>query len=89
MPPSRDQPTRLELAASSVKPSAKSRRGLKPSSVRALLMSAKQWRMSPVRALPRISGFKSSRPIAAAKVSAMRRIERSSPLPMLIVSNSE
>ena len=71
-------------SASSREPSSKSSAGSKPSSSRGQLMSAKQWRMSPARALPVISGVRLGRPIAAASMlgDIADRV-RPAPLPTL------
>ena len=57
---------RSTQSASSPRLSAKPRRGTKPERLRASEISAKQWRMSPIRAFPSISGSICCRSIAAA-----------------------
>src|SRR4051794_27602013 len=74
---------RATHSASAASPCAKSRFGAKPSSWRALAMSAMQCRMSPARAWPAISGPRRARPMALASNAATSRTERSSPLAML------
>src|SRR5437868_9744452 len=64
--------------ASSASPSSKSLVARKPSRSAALLLSQKQWRISPIRALPVISGSRSSRPSARAICRATSRTDRKS-----------
>src|SRR5205823_3315221 len=70
-------------SASSASPSSKSFCARKPRTSAALPPSQKQWRMSPTRALPVISGSMSSRPSARAIDRATSFTLRSTPEPML------
>ena len=76
---------RATHSASSASPSSKSCSRRKPSFSAAGDGSQKQWRISPIRALPTISGAMSLWPIARASSVATSVIERSLPEPMLNV----